>query len=160
MMPWKLILTTAAEILTGIGLFAFGGGYLISRVKGGSKQEKAESTDLISSSDQIKEFYKNQNDDLKEINRVLGVKVETLTREVGEIRGQLTAESKQKTEYLAILQNRDPETKKFMEMMLTFVDKQNETNLEISRILGEIHSMSKDEHDRDFKISATVTKTV
>lgn len=155
----KEIILTGAAILIGLGSFFFGGGYLLSRWKGGTKEEQEESRDLISSNDQIKEFYKNQNDDLKKINTELSNKIEILTREVGEIRGQLTAEIRQKEEYLKILQNRDPETKKFMEHMIKAVADQAETHREIVRVLGEIHTMSKAEHDRDFKVEATVTKT-
>lgn len=156
---------TTVGIIGSLGLFAGGIGFLWSKIKGGTKEAKAESTTIIATNDTIKNFFKEQNDDLKEINKILGEKVEALTREVGEIRGQLNAETKQKGEYLAILQNRDPETKKFMEYMVQAVKDQSqsmkdqaETNREIIRILGEIHVMTKQEHDRDLNITATVTK--
>lgn len=155
----KNIILIGASILAGLGVFAFGGGYLLSKWRTGSKEEQAEGRDLISSNDQIKQFYKEQNDDLKNINNALGEKVEALTREVGEIRGQLNAEVRQKEAYLKILENRDPETKKFMELMTNAVKDQQIVNKEIVRILSEIHSMSTDEHNRDFKVTATVTKT-
>lgn len=144
--------------LGGLGVLFGGGGYLISKWKEGSTKEQEESRDLISSNDQIKDFYKSQNDDLKSINKAMGEKIEALTREVGEIRGQLNAESKQKAEYLAILQNRDPETKKFMELLTQAVKDQQVANKEMLTMLGEVYKMSKAEHDRDFKVEATVTK--
>lgn len=162
----KDYIQSGAEIFIGLGLFAFGGGYLISKVKGGEKEQKKESTDLLSTSDQIKEIFRGQNEDLKIINKSLSDKIEVLTREVGEIRGQLNAETKTKEEYLAILQGKDKESKQFMEIMMTFVNKQtennlkqNDTNLKIMEILNTIDARTKDEHDRDFKIDATITKT-
>ncbi len=141
--------------LAGLGLFFFGGGYLISKFKNGSKEEEAESRDLISSNDQIKEFYKQQNEDLKVINTELRSKIEGLTREVGEIKGQLNAETSQKKEYLAILQNRDPETKKFMELLVKAVEDQQVANKEMVELLGEIHGIVKAEQERDLKVVST-----
>ncbi len=152
------IILTVMGILTSLGLLAGGIGYLYSKLKSGAKEARAESTDLVTSNDQIKQFYKEQNEDLKNINKVLSDKVETLTREVGEIRGQLNAETRQKEEYLLILKDKNPETKQFMEYMVQAVKDQTTVNTEIVRILGEIHAMAKAEHERDFKITATVTK--
>lgn len=140
------IILQVVAVLTGLGVFFAGGGYLYSRFIGGTKEQKAESVDLIASNDTIKQFYKEQNDDLKEINKALGEKVEVLTREVGEIRGQLNAETKQKADYLAILQNRNPEMQKFMEIMIQAVKDQTQVNInfaenqkEMINILSEIH---------------------
>jgi hypothetical protein len=159
------IILTFVGILGALGLFAGGIGFLWTKIRGGSKEAKTESTDLLTSNDQIKQFYKEQNDDLKEINKVLGEKVDALTREVGEIRGQLIAEKTQNERLEKIFQNRDPETKQFMEFMMQAVKDQSqvakdqsESHKEIVRVLGEIHTMSKMEHERDFSISATVTK--
>ncbi len=145
--------------LGGLGVCAGGIGYFWGKINGGNKEAKAESTDLISDSEKIKNFYKEQNEELKVINKTLGDKVEALTREVGEIRGQLNAETKQKADILAILQGRDPETKKFMEFMVQAVKDQTESHQKIVDVLSEIHKMAKDEHERDFKVEATVTKT-
>lgn len=145
--------------MAGLGVLFFGGGYLISKWRSGTKEEEAESRDLISSNDQIKQFYKDQNDDLKAINKALSDKVEMLTREVGEIKGQLNAETKVKEEYLAILRGRDPETKKFMELMVQSVKDQAESQKEIIRVLSEIHSYAKQEHEREVHIEAQITKS-
>lgn len=141
-----------------LGVFFGGAGYLVSKYKGGSSEEKAESADLISSNDQIKQFYKDQNDDLKTINQALSDKIEVLTREVGEIRGQLNAERKQKEEYYAILQNRDPETKKFMEYVIEACNTQAQVNKEVLEVLNKLHTLANDEQNRDLKVTATVTK--
>lgn len=144
--------------ITSVGILVGGAGYLLGKWKGSTKEERAESVEILSNNDQIKQFYKEQNDDLKVINKSLSEQIQQLTREVGELRGQLNAETKAKSEYLAILQNRDPETKKFMEFMMKAEQDHAQTHAEIIRILSEIHVMSKAEHDRDFKVEATVTK--
>lgn len=158
-MQIKDIIQTGAAIFIGLGLFFFGGGYLISRYKGGSKEEKAESRDLVSSNEQIKQFYKEQNEDYKQIIKEQNLKIEGLTKEVGEIQGQLRAEKRQNDELKLIFQNRNPEMEEFMKFMVQATKDQAGTQKEMVRILGEIHTMSKAEHDRDFKVEATVTKT-
>lgn len=153
------IILQISGILGALGVFFGGGGYLISKYKGGTREEKEESADIISSNDQIKQFFKDQNEDYKLIIKEQGVKIEGLTREIGEIRGQLNAETNQKKEYLAILENRDPAMKASLDLLVQSVKDQQVVNKEIVRILGEIHSMAKDEHERDFQITSTVTKT-
>lgn len=156
------ILPTIGYIVAGlssVGVFFGGVGYLISKYKGGSLEQKSESNDLISSNDQIKLFYKEQNEDRQRIIETQNEKIQALTREVGELRGQFNAETKQKEEYLAILQNRNPEMQKFMELLVTAVKDQQMVNKEIVKLLGEIHAMSTAEHERDFKVTATVSKT-
>lgn len=157
-MNFSQIFLTTAEILSGLGLFFFGGGYLLSKFKDGTKESQAEGRDIISSNEQIKQFFKDQNEDYKTIIKEQGSKIELLTREVGEIRGQLTAESKIKEQYLAILQNRDPETKQFMEIMLKFVETQTETNKNIVKALQGINDTNAAEHNKELKVEAHITK--
>lgn len=157
---------TIIGVLGSVGLFAGGIGFLISKFNKGKQEER---TDVISSADQLASFWKEQVEGFKSVIKELTEKLEKqkddhtvemkkVLTELGEVRGQLTAESKQKGEYLAILQNRDPETKKFMEIMLKFVDTQSKTNSELARVLKDIHTMAKLEHDRGLEVTSTVTK--
>ena len=160
------IILTVVGILGSLGLFAGGVGFLVSKFNKGKSEER---TDVISSADQLASFWKEQVDGFKEIIKELTAKLEKqkddhtnemkkVLTELGEVKGQLTAESKQKAEYLSILQNRNPEMQKFMEIMLKFVETQTKTNNELARVLKDIHSMAKQEHDKDFKIESTITK--
>lgn len=149
----------------GLGVGASGLGYFWGKIKGGAKEAKAESTELVSSEQQIKEFYKKQNEDLQVIIAEQTKQINELSREVGEIKGQLNAETAQKKEFLAILQGRDPQTQKFMEFMTQCMKDQTESHTKIvdklmenGKMILEIHKMTKDEHERDFKVEATVTK--
>lgn len=155
----KVILGFIIGIPTGLGLFAFGAGYLWSQIKKGNKQGKDESNELIKSNDDIKAIYKEQNSDLKEINKVLGEKIEALTREVGEIRGQLNSEKAQNERLEKIFQGRDPENQKFMEYMINATKTHDEFHKELMRIVGEIHTFAEQEHQRDFKITTTTNVT-
>lgn len=152
------IIIYTVSILISLGTLAGGVGYLWGKVKVGNKEVKNESVDLIRDNDAIKQFYKEQNDDLKEINKVLGLKVESLIREVGELKGQLNAEMAQRKEYQLILENRDPETKKFMDHMVQSIRDHSETHKEIIRVLSEIHAMTKAEYRKDFTVESTITK--
>lgn len=152
--------------LASLGLLAGGIGYLLSKVNKGSREEKS---DVISSADQLAGFWKEQVEGFRAVIAELTAKIEKqkddhnaemkkVLTELGEVRGRLGAETKAKEEYLAILQNRDPETKEFMKFMVKSVEDQGETHKELIRILGEIHTMAKAEHERDFKVTATVSK--
>lgn len=152
--------------IAGIGVLAGGFGYLMSVVKKGSRQKDAE---LMTNAEQIANFYKEQTDQYKiivsEKEAQWAVKegewnkrFTDLSREVGLIKGQLVEKEKQAKEYLDILQNRDPETKKFYELVISAIDNQNKVNAEITRVLKEIHTMTTLEHERDLKVIATVSK--
>lgn len=150
----QLVLTIIG-ILGSIGLFAGGIGFLLSRFSKGRSEEKI---DVISSADQLTSFWKEQVDGYKTVVAELTEKIRVLTGEIGELRGQLQSEKKQTEMLERIFQNRDPETKKFMEHVMQSIKDQAQVNGEIVRILKEIHNMSKAEHERDFKVEATVTK--
>ncbi len=145
--------------MAGIGILSGGIGYLISTFRKGSAEQKS---DVISSSEQLSSFWKEQADGYKlmmaEKDRVYTDKLEKLTVEVGQIRGQLIEKEKQSAIYLEILQNRDPETKKFMELMIQAVKDQAESHSGIMKTLSEVHTMASMQHERDFKVTATVSK--
>ncbi len=153
-------------LIAAAGLAAGGLGFLIYSFQ--KKQIEAK-TDVISSADTLTNFWKEQVEGFKEVIKELNLKLDKqkdehnmemkkLLTELGEVRGQLNAESKQKTECLTILQNRDPETKKFMEYMIQAVKDQTEAQAGMMKVLSEIHKMAKAEHDRDFNITATVSR--
>ncbi len=149
------MILTIVGIVGSIGIFAGGIGFLFSKFQKGNKEDKA---DALTSADQLTNFWKEQVEGFKLIIADQTEKIRILTGEVGELRGQLVAEKKQNEMAREILQNRDPETKRFMEHMVQSIKDHSETHKEIIRILGEIHSMSIAEHDRDFKVTANVTK--
>jgi hypothetical protein len=150
----QLVLTIIG-VLGSIGLFAGGLGFLLNRFSKGSSEEK---TDVISSADQLTSFWKEQVDGYKTVVSELTEKIRVLTGEIGELRGQLQSEKKQTEMLERIFQNRDPDSQKFMEHVMQSIKDQAGVNTEIVRILKEIHNMSKEEHERDFKIESTVTK--
>jgi len=147
----QLILTIGG-VVTFIALLAGGVGLAINAFR---KRPRDEKNEVVNSANTIMEFWKNQAEQYKliidEKDRTHNEKITDLTRQVGELRGQLNAETSQKKEYLAILQNRDPETKKFMEHMVNATENQD-------KILAEIFKMVKDEHDRELKVTSTISK--
>lgn len=126
-------------------------------------RRKSDKIEEITFADGAAKFWKDQAEGYKvmmaEKDKSNDEKYIQLTKELAEIRGQLIEKEKQNKEYLAILQDRDPETKEFMKFMIQATKNQTESHKEIVSILREIHTMSKAEHDRDFKVEATVTKT-
>jgi hypothetical protein len=162
-LQWAL---TAIGALSGLGICAGGFGYLYKSFSKGAKEEK---NDVITSADQIVDFWKQQVEGFREIIKELTGKMEKqkddynlqikgLSNQLSEVRGQLSEKERQSKEYLEILQNRDPETKKFMEFMIQSIIDHTKTHKEIIRVLGEIHSMSTEEHNRNIKVVSTVTK--
>jgi ABC-type transporter Mla subunit MlaD len=160
------IILTVLGILSSIGILAGGGGYLISQFKKGSK---AENNAVISSADQLAGFWKEQVEGFRDVIKDLTAKLEKqkddhtiemkqILSELGEVKGQLTAERAQNERLEKIFQNRDPETKKFMEIMIQFIKDQAQVNSEIVRVLSEIHNYAQQEHDRDFVVTSTIKK--
>jgi siroheme synthase (precorrin-2 oxidase/ferrochelatase) len=161
-MNFPSIVVNIVEVLgglTAIGLCIGGVGYLISMFK---KQSKMTVTDMASSSTEIITFYKSENENLKIMMKAKDEsndeKFTALSKEIGEIRGQLIEKEKQNKQYLEILQNRDPETLQFQTAMIDFATSQSKINEGIVNTLRDIHEMTKAEHDRDFNATISVTK--
>lgn len=138
--------------LASIGLTAGGLGYLISQFRGGTKKAN---TEIASSSTEIITFYKTENESLKSImgekDKSNDEKFRQLTSEIGEIRGQLIEKEKQNKQYLDIINNRGPETEQFQTAMLDGLAK-------LATIIGEIHTLAIQEHERELSITSTITK--
>lgn len=145
--------------LGSLGLLAGGIGYLISQFKTGTRQAN---NDIVSSSNEIITFYKTENDNLKiimtEKDKSNDEKFRQLTAEIGELRGQLNSEKANNERLEKIFQNRDPDTQKFQESMIQFVNDQSAVHVKIVQVLSEIHSLAIDEHNRDFKLTTTIEK--
>jgi pantoate kinase len=167
-MQTRDIIELGLSFLGGLAVLFFGGGYLISQWKAGSKQEKA---DIISNSSQIVEFYKSERDGYKEIIQTLTEKVRVLTGELGEIRGQLRTEKEQNDRLEKIFQNRNPEMEQFMKTSLevskqaqdfmmnnkSFQETQHQVMEEIRNFMKQINE-NLSLVNKDLKIEATVTK--
>lgn len=147
------------ESLASLGLLAGGVGYLMSQFRSGSKRQNNE---IVNSSTEIINFYKTENESLKAImlekDKSNDAKFQQLTSEIGEIRGQLIEKEKQNKQYLDILQNRDPDTQQFQELLIKSCNDQGDINKQVVAILQEIHKFAIAEHERDFTITSTVTK--
>lgn len=146
-------------VFISIGAILFSAGFAYEKIFNGKKNAKAEE---VTSADGLVKFWKERADEYKTAmetkDRENTEKFSQMSREIGELRGQLNSETQQKKDYLAILQNRDPETKKFMEYMMKATQDHDIAHTEMMRVLGEIHNFVKEEHDRDFKIDATIHK--
>lgn len=138
-------------ILTGVSIgTAFGVAFAYFK-----KGNRGESGEII-------EFYKQQATEYKNILEVTRKeyvqKHEELLAQVGILRGELNTEKKLREQYEEILKDKNPETEKFMKLVIKSVEDQSFVNKEVVNILKDIHAMSKAEHDRDFTVQATVTK--
>lgn len=126
------------------------------------KGRRNESSDLT-------KFWKDEATGYKEmvekIRKEYTDKFETLTREIGEIKGQYTVEKEAREKWEAIAKDKNPEMTEFMKIMLKSCEdqgkagvEQGKLNVEILGLLKDIHRMQQQEHDRDFKAELTVTK--
>lgn len=148
------IIQIVGTSIVSLGIVAAGLGYLLSMYRKGNKQENVE---VVNTANQLTDFWKDQIQGFKEMAREQDTKIQLLSNEVNLLKGQLMEKDKQIDTYLKILQNRNPEMERFMKDIIQFSIDHETTHKEIIRILGEIHSYAKVEHDRDFKINATVT---
>lgn len=148
------------SIIASVGIFVGGIGYFVSLFRKGSKQEKS---DVISSSQEVITFWKTQAENYQTIlaqkEKEWNEKFTGITREFGELKGKYDAEKAQTDRLEKIFQNRDPESQKFMELVISAIGNQNKVNTEVVRVLSEIHTLAKDEHDREIHVESTVTKS-
>lgn len=160
---FKQLLSYIPQVAAVLIIVVAGGGWVIRLFNKDGTQDK---NDVVNSANTILQYWKTQAEEYKIVidakDKAHSEKVSTLTTEftkqitkltgeVGELRGQLSAETNQKKEYLAILQNRDPETQKFMEFMVKAMENQD-------KILSEIFKIVKAEENRELKITSTVVK--
>ncbi len=140
------------QTIIAIGVVAMSAGTFVAQFRKGNRSESGE----------IIEFYKKQAADYKDIlettRKEYIAKHEDLLAQVGVLRGELNTERKLREQYELILKDKNPETEAFMKLLIKAVEDQNKVNKEVVTILKEIHIMATQEHDRDLKITSTVTK--
>ena len=153
--------------MASLGIFVGGIGYFIGLFRKGSKQEKSE---VINSSQEVITFWKTTAENYQTIlstkEKDWNEKFQGLTREFGELKGKYEAEKAQTERLEKIFQNRDPESQKFMELVIKAIDNQNKTNenqnkvnTEMVRVLTAIHTLAVEEHNREIHVESTVTKS-
>lgn len=140
MLGFKDLILFAVAVLSGLGVLVGGIGYLYHVIVKNTRDEKSA---VMNSAETLAKFWENQAEGYKtaiaEKDKLNAQKFEQLNKEMGELRGQLNAESALKKEYLAILQNRDPQMQEFIKAMMQSATDQSKINTEIVRVLGEIH---------------------
>ncbi len=155
---WQIVLIVFGSIGM-LGMFAGGFGALRASFRKGAKEEKQE---VMGSSQEIINFWKGQAENLQTIldrkEQDWNEKFQGLTREMGELRGQLNAERAQNDRLEKIFQNRDPETQKFMELVMKAIENQQMANQEFLKTLKEIHELVAQENNREMKVEAKISK--
>lgn len=145
--------------IASIGILAGGIGYFVQSFRKGSRSEKSE---VVSSSQEIINFWKSNSENLQIIldrkETEWNGKFQALTKELGELKGQLNAEKAQNDRLEKIFQNRNPESDDFMKFMVEAARQQQAVNQDILRILQEIHSLSIEEHNREMKVETKISK--
>lgn len=154
-MPYLDSIMPSLAILATLGIVAGGVGYLISQFRSGSRKATTDSREII-------EFYKLENQTLKEIasskDKSNDAKFLELSKELAELKGQLKSEKEQNDRLEKIFQNRDPEIDNFRKVLLEASVEQAKINKEVLRILKEIYSMAIAEHNKDYQVTSTITK--
>ena len=161
----------AITIVLGVGMFAGSLAFVVDKFFSRKKKEDVEE---LSSANGIAKFWKEQAEQYKAVadekEKSYASKLELLTKDFndkytdlkekfGKLQGQYEAEKGARERAESILKDRNPETQKFMEAMLKSAKDTSEHNEKAAVILEDIFRMCKAEHERDFKVEATVTKT-
>lgn len=143
----------AAIVLAGIGTLFGGIGFAIYSYRKSGRQERKDVTDTA---DVISEFWKNQADELKLIlqtkdaefqsqitalTKDFNEKIQELTKQLGVLTGQLTAEKALNEKLEKIFQNRNPEMEGFMKYMVDATEKHSETHEAMLKVLADLHGM-------------------
>ncbi len=140
------LISTIIGIFIGIGTLAAGLGFAYAQFRSGSNKAK---DDLIDTLKETATVEKEKADRLeKEKITIVGShqsQLNDLNNKIGKLQGLYEASEKSKSEYLSILQGRDPSQQKFMEFMVESTKNSNQVLLDASRfmtdtigILGEI----------------------
>jgi len=158
--------------IASLGIFFFGAGFWYSQFGKGKREEK---DDIVSSADKLTQFWKDQAEGYKammaEKDRSNDDKIQKLTREVGELRGQLTEKTTSYEKLEKIFQNRNPEMESFMKTILAvaeqsqtfmanntqFQSDQHNIMIEIRDFMGHINT-HLESVDKDLKIEAKISK--
>jgi hypothetical protein len=132
------------------------------------KAFRNERVEAINSADTLAEFWHKQADEYKDAMALKDEKyteqINKLTRELGEVRGELNAAKASNERLEKIFQGRDPEMQEFMRFMIQAVKDQAETHQKIVKVLDDIHNMSKSNHslledESKVKIEGKLVKT-
>ncbi len=138
-------------IITGLSLMGMAG-MGVAQFK---SKSRGESGDIV-------KFYKDRMEDYKLIaettRKEYADKYEDMLRKFGILEGQFNTEKALREQYESILKDKNPETQNFMTLVTTAITDQQNVNKEVVQILKEIHAMAVVEHDREFKVDATVIK--
>lgn len=148
-------------------------GVAVSQYRKGSREEK---TDVVSSAEKLTNFWKEQSEGYKimmeEKDKRYQEQINELTKQVGELRGQLNEKVAQAERYEKIFQGRNPEQEAFMKTMLavaqqsqTFMEAQGKRDEMIQLSLQEIASFMKtinqhleEDKKKEVKLEGVLTK--
>lgn len=155
------IILSAVGGFISLGILAAGFGYAYAQFKRGTNQQQ---TDAVESETQLTKYWKDQVDGFKVMVTELNRRVEVLSGELNQLKGQLVEKEKQNREYLAILQDRDPQTQTFMSDMTQFVKDQAVFQKDVHQTMVDIHAFMNsilpyfEMVGKDLTIEATVSK--
>lgn len=171
-MDWIKITEFTFAGFAALGVFFFGAGFWYSQFGKGKREEK---DDIVSSADKLTQFWKDQAEGYKTMmvakDKTNDDKIQQLTREVGELRGQLTEKTAAYEKIEKIFQGKDDSTQAFMRTMLgvaeqsqtfmadnvKFQNDQHNIMVEIRDFMGNINTHLKDAN-KDLKIEAKISK--
>lgn len=164
-METRTIIEFVLGTILSLGVLTGGIGYLVSQYKKGGKLQEEE---VVSSADKLTQFWKDQADGYKEMmetkDKTNSEQINSLSTQVGELRGQLTAALNQNEELKKIFQGRSPEMEQFMKSMVQAntdqMENQKKMTIALDKILGTVLESNKllKEEAKDLEIVATVTK--
>jgi|GEM_PF-6574254 len=161
LMPFQDLIKLIAEIVIGLGVFAGGIGYLVSIFKKGTATIKEQSENVVATSDQLTQFWKDQVEGFKQMVAAQDLKLQMLTNDLNKMKGQMEEKEKQNKSYLEILQNRNPEMEQFMKTMLIYQKDSMTLFEQMTHALSVIHdhTINKDLPKADgLQFSGIVTK--
>lgn len=159
---WQISIIVIGSI-GSLGLLAFGAGYLMSQFGKGSRDDK---TSIMESAEKLTTFWKDQAEGYKVMmaekdNKNQGL-INDLTRQVGELRGQLNEKQASYDKLEKVLQGRGPEQEKFMATMLSvaeqaqsFMTTQQKFSESMGKLMEQIDTHLK---SQDLKVVSTITK--
>lgn len=166
------IIELIVTVVGSFGLVAFGYGYWKYKTREGKDGAKH---DILASAEQLTQFWKEQAEGYKlmmqEKEEKMQTQIHELTKQVGELRGQLNEKTTQYEKLERIFQSRDPEQVEFRKTMLLVAEQSQ-------KFMADTYQGQKDTHgimveikefmqhindrleaiDQDIDIKATVSR--
>lgn len=141
-----------------VGIIVLGAGYVYAQFFRG---KNGRTKDEIDTENALVTYLKTQNEGFKAITKEQDDKINAMSKEIAVFKATIAEKDSTIEKYLALLENRDPQLKNFMENMTATAKNSDAFMKGQVAIMGEIKNFMQaiNAHmEKEFKIESTITQ--